>query len=83
MSVVSGASVQTTSNLLKVKRIKTRHVYAWCGMGVAACYDLEGRRQWITRVPVEHLEYGSSPALADGDCLYLRGERYLYCIGTK
>jgi hypothetical protein len=42
------------------------HVYVWCGMGVAACYDLDGRRQWITRLPVEHLEYGSSPALADG-----------------
>ncbi|MFT5523938.1 MAG: hypothetical protein ACI9HK_001887 [Pirellulaceae bacterium] len=43
-----------------------RHVYVWSGLGVAACYDLDGRRQWITRVPSEHLEYGSSPALADG-----------------
>jgi outer membrane protein assembly factor BamB len=43
-----------------------RHVYVWSGLGVAACYDLDGRRQWITRVPTEHLEYGSSPALADG-----------------
>src|SRR5262249_10481604 len=22
-----------------------------------------------------------APPIADGDCLYLRGERYLYCIG--
>ncbi|MDB5338348.1 MAG: hypothetical protein JWN70_3967 [Planctomycetaceae bacterium] len=43
-----------------------RHVYVWCGLGVAACYDLEGHRQWITTVPTDHLEYGSSPALADG-----------------
>ncbi len=43
-----------------------RHVYIWCGLGVAACYDLEGHRQWITKVPTDHLEYGSSPALADG-----------------
>jgi outer membrane protein assembly factor BamB len=35
-------------------------------MGVAACYDLNGRRRWITRVPVESIQYGSSPALADG-----------------
>ncbi len=42
------------------------HVYVWSGLGVAACYDLDGRRQWITRVPTGPLEYGSSPALADG-----------------
>ena len=43
-----------------------QHVYVWSGLGVAACYDLDGKRQWITRVPTEMLEYGSSPALADG-----------------
>ena len=43
-----------------------RHVYVWSGLGVAACYNLDGERQWITRVPTKHLEYGSSPALADG-----------------
>lgn len=43
-----------------------QHVYVWCGMGVAACYDLEGHRKWITHVPTDHLEYGSSPALAGG-----------------
>jgi len=41
-------------------------VYLWSGLGVAACYDLDGRRRWITRVPTGPLEYGSSPALADG-----------------
>jgi hypothetical protein len=35
-------------------------------MGVAACFDLEGRRQWITRVKTDELTYGSSPVLADG-----------------
>jgi hypothetical protein len=24
-----------------------------------------------------------APPIADGECLYLRGERYLYCIGEK
>jgi outer membrane protein assembly factor BamB len=43
-----------------------RHVYVWTGKGIAACFDLEGRRRWITRVPAEELTYGSSPALADG-----------------
>jgi hypothetical protein len=26
---------------------------------------------------------GYSPPVADGDRLYIRGERYLYCIGRK
>jgi outer membrane protein assembly factor BamB len=43
-----------------------QRVYIWCGLGVAACYDLDGHRQWITTVPTGPLEYGSSPALADG-----------------
>jgi outer membrane protein assembly factor BamB len=43
-----------------------KHVWAWCGNGVAACYDLDGRRQWITRVDAGPLSYASSPALADG-----------------
>jgi outer membrane protein assembly factor BamB len=43
-----------------------KHVYVWSGMGVAACFDLEGHRQWITRLKTDHLSYGSSPALADG-----------------
>jgi outer membrane protein assembly factor BamB len=43
-----------------------RHVWVWCGNGVAACYDLDGRRRWITRVPADELSYSSSPALADG-----------------
>ncbi len=43
-----------------------RHVYVWSGMGVAACFDLDGRRQWITRVNAGELTYASGPALADG-----------------
>jgi hypothetical protein len=43
-----------------------KHVLVWSGMGVAACFDLEGKRQWITRVQTDELTYGSSPALADG-----------------
>jgi outer membrane protein assembly factor BamB len=41
-------------------------VYVWSGLGVAACYQLDGQREWITRVDAGELTYGSSPALADG-----------------
>jgi outer membrane protein assembly factor BamB len=43
-----------------------RHVWVWVGNGIAACYDLDGHRRWITRVPAEELSYASSPALVDG-----------------
>ncbi|MFO0963980.1 MAG: PQQ-binding-like beta-propeller repeat protein [Gemmataceae bacterium] len=43
-----------------------KHVWVWCGNGVAACYDLEGKRRWITRIETNNLSYSSSPALADG-----------------
>src|SRR5262249_30491058 len=43
-----------------------KHVYVWNGMGVAACFDFTGKRLWITRIDTEELNYGSSPALADG-----------------
>jgi len=43
-----------------------KHVWVWCGNGVAACYDLDGKRRWIQRVPAKELSYASSPALADG-----------------
>jgi outer membrane protein assembly factor BamB len=43
-----------------------KHVWVWCGNAVAACYDLDGKRQWITRLPAKELSYSSSPALADG-----------------
>lgn len=57
------------------------HVYVWCGMGVAACYDLDGNREWITRLDTGHLTYGSSPALADGVlCVFLNR---LYGLDAK
>ena len=43
-----------------------KHVFVWNGMGVAACFDLDGHRKWITRVETDHIVYGSSPALSDG-----------------
>lgn len=43
-----------------------KHVWVWCGNGVAACYALDGRRRWITRVPAKELSYSSAPALIDG-----------------
>jgi outer membrane protein assembly factor BamB len=43
-----------------------KHVWVWCGNAVAACYDLDGKRRWITRLPVKELSYSCSPALANG-----------------
>jgi outer membrane protein assembly factor BamB len=43
-----------------------KQVWVWCGNSVAACYDLDGKRRWITRVPVQELTYTSGPALAGG-----------------
>ena len=42
-----------------------KFVYVWCGNGVAACYDLDGKRQWITRFRGK-LFYSAAPALIDG-----------------
>ncbi len=41
-------------------------VWVWCGNGVAACYDLDGQRRWMTRVEARELSYTSAPALAGG-----------------
>lgn len=49
-------------------------VYVLCGMGVAACYDLDGNRTWIERITRGPLTYGSSPALADGVLAVFLGE---------
>jgi outer membrane protein assembly factor BamB len=43
-----------------------KHVFVWSSLGVAACFDLAGKRRWITRVEADEINYGSSPALADG-----------------
>jgi hypothetical protein len=53
-----------------------KHVFVWSGMGVAACFDLAGKRQWITRVATEEINYGSSPALADGVLVVALGGLY-------
>ncbi|MGI8978399.1 MAG: PQQ-binding-like beta-propeller repeat protein [Pirellulaceae bacterium] len=41
-------------------------VYVWIGTGIAACFDLDGKKEWMTRIYPGDLTYGSSPALADG-----------------
>jgi len=43
-----------------------RHVYAFFGYGVVACYDLDGKRQWIRRLAAKEVGYTCSPALAGG-----------------
>lgn len=43
-----------------------KHVFVRDGTGVAACFDLDGRRRSVTRIPADHLSYGSSPVVAGG-----------------
>lgn len=43
-----------------------KYVYFWNGAGVAACYDLDGKRQWIRRLDAEKLFYSASPAVIGG-----------------
>jgi len=54
-----------------------KYVYVWTGAGVAACYDLEGRRRWIRRIPGKKLSYSASPAVIGGKvavyCRHLYG----------
>ena len=56
-----------------------KHVVVWNGMGVAACFDLDGQRKWITRVETDHIVYGSSPALADGVFVPFFGQHIFLC----
>lgn len=44
------------------------HVWVFFGQGVVACYDLEGRCKWITRLEADEIRYSCSPALI-GDTL--------------
>ena len=43
-----------------------KNVYVFVGNGVAACYDLDGQRKWITRLKSDMIAYSSSPALIAG-----------------
>jgi len=52
-----------------------KFIYVWNGMGVAACFDLEDNRQWITRIPGEP-SYASSPALVDGKLIVFMNRLY-------
>jgi hypothetical protein len=58
-----------------------RHVYVWNGMGVAACFELDGRRRWITQIPGE-LAYASTPALVDGTFAVFMNRLYGLDAGT-
>jgi outer membrane protein assembly factor BamB len=48
-----------------------RHVWAFLGQGIVACYDLEGNRRWIRRLESREIMYSCSPAVADGKLLVL------------
>jgi outer membrane protein assembly factor BamB len=44
-----------------------KHVWAFYGTGVVACYDLDGNRKWIRRLPCEgEISYSCTPALIAG-----------------
>jgi len=58
-----------------------RRVYAWFGTGVAACYDLDGNRQWIRWLDVpQPTNYGrtASPVLVGGKVILHPGP--LVCL---
>lgn len=57
------------------------HVYVWSGLGVAACFDLAGKREWISRMDTGELSYGSSPALSEGILVTFMGR--LFGIDAK
>jgi outer membrane protein assembly factor BamB len=50
-----------------------RAVYAYCGNGVAASFDLEGNTRWIRRVNTGELHYPAAPALVDGRFVLFAG----------
>ncbi len=53
-----------------------RYVYFWNGAGVAACYDLDGRRQWIRRLDAKMLFYSAAPAVIGGKLAVYFGRMY-------
>ena len=53
-----------------------KHVWAFFGQGVVACYDLAGRRKWIRRLEAPEIRYSCSPALAGGKVICIFGGMY-------
>jgi outer membrane protein assembly factor BamB len=59
-----------------------KHIYVWSGAGVAACFDLDGNRKWITRpAPDAMAFYASSPAI-QGDRLFVYSKK-LYALNAR
>jgi len=50
-----------------------KHVYVYCGNGVAAKYDLEGNPKWIRRANDGMIFYLSTPALIGGKLVIYSG----------
>ena len=50
-----------------------KHVWAFYGHGVVACYDLEGNRKWIRRLEAEEIRYSCSPAWIGGRLVVIFG----------
>lgn len=53
-----------------------RFIYAWFQNGVAACYDLEGKRQWLAYIDFPgwtHHGFAASPILRDGKFIVEEG----------
>ena len=68
-----------------------KYVYVWMTNGVAACYDLDGKRQWITRVDTLLRDpkatygpfyYPAGAALAGGRLIFWDGETFALDANT-
>lgn len=59
-----------------------KSVYAWMGAGVAAGYDLDGKRKWIRQLPAgEELHYSAAPAVGGGRVAVFHN--HLYGLDAK
>ncbi len=61
-----------------------KHVYAFFTTGVAACYDLDGNRQWIDRGRGGGSEHGNfaSPVLCNNQLIVWANEMRSYDVNT-
>jgi len=53
-----------------------KHIYVWSELGIATCYDLDGKRKWLAMPGVRSHESGdrtSSPTIADGKMVVYDG----------
>ncbi|MFB3890742.1 MAG: PQQ-binding-like beta-propeller repeat protein [Phycisphaerae bacterium] len=68
----SARMAELHGNTLSTPVSDGKNVYVWLGCGVAACYDLDGNRKWITyrHIPIKHHGFNSSPILMEGKFIF-------------